>query len=142
MEDEFSRLFDRIEKRLRRIEDQLLRDVEETLKRVLEIPARRVPIYGESIEPLYTVRDFGDRIVIYVDLPGSSEGTIDVKFEDRKTYVTAKLREAIELGKIFGRYRDIEVREYSLVIDLPFEPRPEKTKVRSRKGVIEITLYR
>ncbi|MEM0501893.1 MAG: hypothetical protein QXU24_07040, partial [Ignisphaera sp.] len=76
MEDEFSRLFDRIEKRLRRIEDQLLRDIEETLKRALEIPARRVPIYGESIEPLYTVRDFGDRIVIYVDLPGSSEGTI------------------------------------------------------------------
>lgn len=40
MRDGFNRLFDRIEKRLGRIEGELLRDIEETLKKALEIPAR------------------------------------------------------------------------------------------------------
>lgn len=60
--------------------------------------------------------------MIYVDLR-LIRGAIDVKFENRKTYITAKLREAVELGRIFGRCRDMEVHEYSAATDILFEPR-------------------
>ena len=79
---------------------------------------------------------------MYIDLPFASEGTIDVKFEGRRMNVYAKLKSAIKLGEWSDRYRGIEVKEYRAAIDLPFEPKPDRTRVRVRKGVAEIVIYK
>ena len=144
MGDVYDEFIDRIERRLRRIEDEIRRSFEDLFKSFREEMAfhRRPSVYGEYLEPLYTVKDLGDRIVIYIDLPYAAEGSIDVKFEGRRMYVYAKLREKLKLDEWSRRHRGLEVTEYRAAIDLPIEPRPEKTSVRTRKGVVEITIYK
>lgn len=143
MSEFFEEFFEKLEKRLKVLEREIMRGVEEMFKNIAipEAP-RRVFEFSESIEPLYTIRDLGDRIVVYIDLPYAAEGTIDVKFEGRTMYITAKLRESIKLDTWSRRFRGIEIQEYKAVIDLPIEPKPEKTSIKTRKNVVEITIYK
>ncbi len=139
--DEF---FRKLEKKLREIEEDFKKDVEKLLRelRPEETSPARIKGVGEVVEPLYTVRDLGDRLVVYVDLPYASEGTIDIKFEGRKMLISAGLKKTLNLRDWSERYEGVEVKQYKTVIDLPFEPDPKKTKIRVKKGVAEVTIFK
>lgn len=139
--DEF---FRKLEKKLREIEEDFKKDVKKLLNelRSEETSTTKIKGVGEVVEPLYTMRDLGDRLVVYVDLPYASEGTIDVKFEGRKMLISAGLKKTLKLKDWSERYEGIEVKQYKTVIDLPFEPDPKKAKIRVKKGVAEITIFK
>uniref|UniRef100_A0A7C5TGY8 Hsp20/alpha crystallin family protein n=1 Tax=Ignisphaera aggregans TaxID=334771 RepID=A0A7C5TGY8_9CREN len=142
MSDFLDEFFEKLEKRLRMLERDIMKSVEEVFKNINIPEFRRTPEISETVEPLYTIKDLGDRIVIYIDLPYVAEGTIDVKFEDRTMYIYAKLKESVKLDRLSRRFRGVEVQEYRAAIELPLEPKPDKTKIRTRKGVVEITIYK
>jgi len=57
-------------------------------------------------------------------------------------YVKTVLRSSLDAGKWSERYRGVELKEYCPVVTLPVEPRPEKTKIRIKKGVLEVIVYK
>jgi HSP20 family molecular chaperone IbpA len=142
MSEFFDEFFEKLEKRLRMLERDIMRSVEEVFKNINIPEYRRTLEISETVEPLYTIKDLGDRIVIYIDLPYVAEGTIDVKFEGRTMYIYAKLKESVKLDRLSRRFRGLEVQEYRVAIELPLEPKPDKTKIRTRKGIVEITIYK
>jgi HSP20 family molecular chaperone IbpA len=142
MSEFFDEFFEKLEKRLRMLERDIMRSVEELFKNINIPEYRRTLEISETVEPLYTIKDLGDRIVIYIDLPYVAEGTIDVKFEGRTMYIYAKLKESVKLDRLSRRFRGLEVQEYRVAIELPLEPKPDKTKIRTRKGIVEITIYK
>jgi len=144
MSDSIDEFFKRLEKKLREIEESIRKDVEKLLSesRSEVTGPTKIKTLGEVVEPLYTMRDMGDRLVIYVDLPYASEGTIDVRFEDNKMIISAELKKALSLNNWSERYKGIEVKQYKTVIDLPFSPNPEKTRIRVKKGVVEVTIFK
>jgi len=142
MSEFFDEFFEKLEKRLRMLERDIMRSVEEVFKNINIPEYRRTLEISETVEPLYTIKDLGDRIVIYIDLPYVAEGTIDVKFEGRTMYIYAKLKESVKLDRLSRRFRGVEVQEYRVAIELPLEPKPDKTKIRTRKGIVEITIYK
>jgi HSP20 family molecular chaperone IbpA len=142
MSEFFDEFFEKLEKRLRMLERDIMRSVEELFKNINIPEYRRTLEISETVEPLYTIKDLGDRIVVYIDLPYVAEGTIDVKFEGRTMYIYAKLKESVKLDRFSRRFRGLEVQEYRVAIELPLEPKPDKTKIRTRKGIVEITIYK
>jgi len=149
MSDDFDELFKRIERRIKRIEEELAREFEEMhrmFERLAE-PRRseeiwRPGVYGESLEPLYTIRDLGDRIVVHIDLPYAAEGTLDVKFVGNVMYISARLKSRVRMEQFSTMYRGVEVSEYRTAITLPFAPQPDKVRVRTKKGVVEVVIYK
>ncbi|MCC6016404.1 MAG: hypothetical protein LM582_05105 [Desulfurococcaceae archaeon] len=142
MSEFFDEFFEKLEKRLRMLERDIMRSVEELFKNINIPEYRRTLEISETVEPLYTIKDLGDRIVVYIDLPYVAEGAIDVKFEGRTMYIYAKLKESVKLDRFSRRFRGLEVQEYRVAIELPLEPKPDKTKIRIRKGIVEITIYK
>ncbi|MEZ0394115.1 MAG: hypothetical protein ABWK00_03615 [Desulfurococcaceae archaeon] len=141
MSDFFDELFRRIERRFREIEDELRREVERVAREALG-SAPRPSRYSDVIEPLYTVRDLGDRLVVHVDLPHAAGDSVEVWFEGRTMNVRARLKAPIDVGRWSRGYRGVEVRGYRASISLPFEPRPERTRLRIRGDVLEVTIYK
>ncbi len=151
MSDVIDELFKRFEKRLKDIESEMIREVQRISREIERtFTSIRKPwysyevsgIHGETIEPLYTIRDLGDRIVIYLDLPYSATGSLDIKFSGNIMYISAKLKSKINLENWSSRYRGIEVSEYKTAITLPFTPDPNNVKIRAKKGVVEIVIFK
>ena len=139
-EGPLDRIFKRIERAMREMEEAIAREVERAI-RELRPEEREVRFFAESIEPLYAVRDLGDRVVVYVDLPYADTEKVNLWFEENVMYVKAKLKSRIDVGKWSERYRGIEVEEYSLSITPPVKPKPEKTRIRVKKGVLKVVVY-
>jgi HSP20 family molecular chaperone IbpA len=113
MSDSVDEFFKRLERKLREMEESIRKDVEKLLSESRsEAGTTRIKTFGEVMEPLYTMRDMGDRLIIYVDLPYASEGTIDVRFEDNKMIISAELKKTLSLNNWSERYKGIEVKQY------------------------------
>ena len=146
--DELEKFIKRIEKSFKSIEEHVTRLIRDEFARIYEDIASMERMFKPMwhhegyLEPLYTIKDLGDRIVIYIDLPYAHEGTIDVKFIDNKMIIKAKLKQQISLSQWGTRFSDITFNEYRTVIDLPLRVDPDKVKIRTRRGVVEITIYK
>lgn len=136
--DEFLK---KIERRMREVEEAVSREIERIL-RELKREERETKIFAESVEPLYTIRDLGDRLVVYVDIPYADTGKVDVWFEGNIMHVKAKLRSRLDVGSWSERYRGVGVEEYDLAITLPVKPSPERTRIRVKGGVLEVTIHK
>jgi HSP20 family molecular chaperone IbpA len=136
--DEFLK---KIERKVREVEEAIAREIEKAIKE-LRYEERETKIFAESVEPLYTVRDLGNRLVVYVDIPYADAGKVDVWFEENVMHVKAKLRSRLDVGSWSERYRGVGVEEYDLSVTLPIKPKPEKTRVRVKRGVLEVIVYK
>jgi len=136
--DEF---FKRVEKKFKELEDSMKQIIESALNEI-RMEKLETPYFAESVEPLYTMKNLGDRLVIHVDIPYCSEGNIDVLFEDNKMRIRAALKSKLDVSEWSERYRGIKVKEYNLVISLPFKPQPDKVKTRVKRGVLEVIVYK
>lgn len=140
-EDFFEEFFKKLERRVREIENAIRRDIEETL-RYFSRDEYGPRMYSDTVEPLYSMRDLGDRLVIHIDLPLAEEGKVNVWFEGNRMYLRAEIAKKLQREGLYESYRGVDVREYRLVITLPFAPRPEDTSIRVKKGVLEVVIYK
>ena len=115
-------------RRIREMEDMLLGEAVE--ERVLD--ERFNMLSRRQIEPLHTIIDRDDEIVIVVELPGAREDTIDVVVVEDEVRVEARLEEERvrrALGE-YSWYRGIERVSWSH--RLPFRVDPSRVRVERR----------
>ncbi len=57
-------------------------------------------------------------------------------------HIRAALKCKLDISEWSERYRGVEVKEYNLVLPLPFKPQPDKVRSRVKRGVLEIIIYK
>jgi len=145
-DEEFDRLTKRVERVFREMEDYIARRIREEMESLyselssMERMLRPMWHYDGYLEPLYTIKDLGDRVVVYIDIPFAEEGAIDVRFVDGKLFIKAKLRKGISFSDWSSRFSETRFTEYRAVIDLPPGLDYSKARVRVKRGVIEIAI--
>ena len=146
--DEISEMLKKFRKELRELEDYIMRTIRDEVHRLYEdlVSMERMfrPMWHHEgyLEPLYSIKDLSDRIIVYIDLPYAEEGSIDVKFVDNKMIIKARLKDRLSYSGWSTRFERITFNEYRTVIDLPIMIDPNKIKIRSRKGLVEITIFK
>ncbi len=137
--------FDRIERIFRELEDYISRRIREKLEElyseVHSLASMMKPMWHHEgyLEPLYTVKDMGSYIAIYIDLPCAEESTIDVQFlSPRKISIRARLKEGVTFSDWSSRFSSTRFTEYRTVIELPVEVDPSRARVRVKRGVVEV----
>ncbi len=144
MGDEFDE-FREIERVFKEIENYISRRIREAMDELYgeihSLSSMFRPMWSHRgyLEPLYTVKDLGDEIAIYIDLPYSEEGTIDVNFvDDRRVAIRAKLKRDVSFSDWSTRFSSTRFSEYRTVIELPARVDPSRARVRVRRGVVEV----
>jgi len=139
--------FDEIERMFREIENYIARRIRESLSEIYSeihsMSSMLRPMWSHRgyLEPLYTVKDLGDSIAIYIDLPYSEEGTIDVQFlDDRRIAIRAKLKSDVSFSGWSTRFSSTRFSEYRTVIELPARVNPRGARVRVKRGVVEVVV--
>ena len=145
-DEEFERLTRRVERVFKEVEDYIARRIREEIESLyselssMERMLRPMWHHDGYLEPLYSVKDLGDRVVVYIDLPFVEEGTIDVKFVDSRLFIKAKLKQGVRFSDWSTRFSETRFTEYRTVIDLPSGLDYSRARVRVKRGVIEIVI--
>ncbi len=146
--DEIDKMMKKLERGFKELEDHIMRALRDEVRKLYEDLASMERMFRPMwhhegyLEPLYAIKDLGDRIVVYIDLPFAEESTIDVKFVDDKMVIRAKLKKSLSYSDWSTRFEGTSFSEYRTVIDLPIKASPERVKVRAKRGVVEITIFK
>ena len=65
-----------------------------------------------------------------------------MKFIDNKMIIRAKLKRNLSYSDWSTRFEGTSFSEYRTVIDLPIKVSPDRVKVRAKRGVVEITIFK
>ncbi len=137
--------FDRIERLFREMEDYIAKRIREKLaelySEIHSMASMMKPMWHHEgyLEPLYSVKDMGSYVAIYIDLPCAEESTIDVQFLDRRRVaIRARLRESLSFSDWSTRFGSTKFSEYRTVIELPIDVDPSRARVRVKRGVVEV----
>ena len=148
MLDEFDELF----RKMREFEKKLQRYIEEELTSALrelrsdlaymENMFKPMSHYEGYLRPLYTIRDRGSYIEVYIDLPKADEKTIDIRFRDNYMFIRARFKEEVRFSGLSGRGGETKFHEYREVLELPIKIDPDKVRLDVRKGRVKVIIYK
>ena len=148
MLDEFDELF----RKMREFEKKLQRYIEEELTSALrelrsdlaymENMFKPMSHYEGYLRPLYTIRDRGSYIEVYIDLPKADEKTIDIRFKDNYMFIRARLKEEVRFSGLGGRGGETKFHEYREVLELPIKIDPDRVRLDVRKGRVKVIIYK
>ncbi|RLG53502.1 MAG: hypothetical protein DRN95_09405 [Candidatus Hydrothermarchaeota archaeon] len=85
------------------------------------------------LEPLSHIEDYGDKIVIYVDLPF-------VRKEDIFIYLRKNILEIKATAKSTPHFGFFEYKSFKKIIKLPCEVEEKTAKARFQNGILKIIL--
>ncbi|MGQ9514549.1 MAG: Hsp20/alpha crystallin family protein [Thermoproteota archaeon] len=128
-DDLFSEV-ERMEKRMRRIYEDVTRSIKE------------FEYSSGCIEPLYEVSETPEEIIISVDIPGVKKEDISLEATDNKLYIDAKCKRVISMKKWGVRGQEKTFKRFRKVISLPSSVDPEKAKASLKSGVLEVRFPR
>ncbi len=133
--------FEEYMKARRRILRELLGDIEPLFD---ESWREIMPMWDSSgrLEPLYTVREFPDRYIIIIDLPGADFSTLSVDLKGRLLIIKSRLKQSVMFANWGTVQREIVFKEYSKTIELPEDINPEVFEVEHKKSMVIITIGR
>jgi len=128
-------IFDEIFREIRR----RLMSLEEDVRSILG-PAPKDDIDEEAIEPLSTVHETADAVIVTVDMPLVQQDSIEAKLiDDEHLLVRGEISRRIASAKIDSTYPTMEFRRYKKVITLPARVR-KIGRISVRGDVITIYL--
>lgn len=133
VEEWIRRYFEDVMREIKRIREEMARIETEVFRPLLDLERK-------SIEPLYEVYKYSDRIEVYVDLPGvRDKENIDLHLLGNKLMLDAKLATPHSMGDL-TILRGEKFTHYRLEIELPENIDAEQIKARFRNGILEITV--
>ncbi len=133
MEEWIRKYFEEIAREMKRIREEMARFEAEMFKPLLDVERR-------SIEPLYEVHRYPDKIIIYVDLAGvKSKEDISLHVVENRLVLEAKLAKPSTLGYL-TILRGEEFTHYRLEIELPENIVAERIRAKFRNGILEVTI--
>ncbi len=125
----------------RRIIRELLQDVEPLFD---ESWHRITPMWDSDgrLEPLYTVREYPDKYIIIIDLPGADFSTLSVDLKGRLLVIRSRLKRSVTFSNWGTVQREIVFTEYAKTIELPEDIDPQVFDVAHKKSMVIITIGR
>jgi HSP20 family protein len=135
-EDEFSRMWERVQRLMERTLDERLFErpfVYGFTMRVGPDGRPRIQEFGSGrfgarefdvVEPITDVMDRGDTVAVTLELPGVEKEEIDLRITDRSLVVNV----------------DAPERKYRKEVELPVDVDPEDIKATFKNGVLDVTL--
>ncbi|RLE60016.1 MAG: hypothetical protein DRJ35_04405 [Thermoprotei archaeon] len=133
MEEWIRKYFEEVMKEVKRIREEMARIESEIFRPLVDLERK-------SIEPLYEIHRYSDKIQIYVDLPGvKDKNDINLQLLGNKLILEAKLAKPYSMGDLTV-LRGEEFTQYRLEIGLPENIITEQIKARFRNGILEITV--
>lgn len=128
-----------------RIRRKILRELLEETEPLLDESWREiVPMWDSDgrLEPLYTVREYPDKYIIIIDLPGADFSTLSVDLKGRLLVIKSRLKRSVVFDNWGTVQREIVFKEYSKTIELPEDINPEVFEVKHKKSMVIITIGR
>ncbi|MEB3774729.1 MAG: hypothetical protein GSR86_07390 [Desulfurococcales archaeon] len=131
--DKFESLIRRTLDRLSELERLMWEEIIDTMGEVEELFNDRYTRLSQGVtEPLYTIIDKGDHIMVVIDVPGSIENTIQVDITEETIGIRAKLSEDLMRRAMHGIEWASRIRMYSGVIRLPMRVDPSTATIERR----------
>ena len=128
-----------------RIRRRILRELLGEMEPLFDESWREImPMWDSNgrLEPLYTVREYPDKYIIIIDLPGADFSTLSVDLKGRLLVIKSRLRQSVTFADWGTVQREIVFKEYSKTIELPEDINPEVFEVERRKSMVIITIGR
>ncbi len=85
------------------------------------------------IEPMISVFDRGDHLVIVVDLPGAKEGTVDIRLYEDRLEVSSEIDESLVREAFQGYFWASRIKRFRGSYTLPCPVDPSTARIE-RKG--------
>lgn len=133
--------------------DKFLKELVETVARVQkevdeifrDFWTKHYKFYPESfrsLEPLYDIEDTGDKIIVYIDVPGFRKNEIKIRVTEDSLEVLAEKSEerASEEDKKNYIVRQRVYRKLYKKILLPSKVRPEQAKAKLEDGILIVSI--
>mgnify|MGYP000483420068 CR=1 FL=1 len=127
------RIFDEIERMRRRIERMISEFYEEFEKPMWDFETR-------SLEPLVSVKELEDKIIVIADLPCVDKNNIRIYATEDTLTIEAALKETYKFERLGITRREATFEYFRKVIQLPAPVIPERAKAKFRKGILEVIL--
>ncbi len=125
--------------RLGELERMMWEELSESMSELeAMLDARYYSITDGVMDPLYTVIDKGDHVLIVVDLPGSNPDTIVVETREDSIRIDAKVSREIVARALHGVEWASRLERYSGVIRLPFKIDKNTVEVERRGSTLLI----
>lgn len=133
--------------------DKFLKEMMEAVARVQkemndifrEFWTKHYKLYPESfksMEPLYDIEDAGDKIIIYMDVPGFRKNEIKIRVTEDSLEVLAEKseeRSSEEKKKQYIVRQRVYSRLYKKIL-LPSKVRPEQARAKLEDGVLIVSI--
>lgn len=121
--------------------DRISREIERIMDEMYEGMERPMWDYNSKcLEPLVSIREFEDQIIVTIDLPCVNKDDIKIYATEDTLTVEAKLKEEYRIERLGVIRREASFRYFKKVIGLPSPVIPEKARARFKAGVLEVTL--
>jgi HSP20 family protein len=91
-------------------------------------------------QPRMNIEDRGNEIRVTAELPGVSEGDIEVILDDDMLIIAGEKRQEEEVDEGGMRLVERAFGRFRRAIQLPFEPDPNQLDAQFRDGVLTITI--
>jgi len=127
-EERINELFERLRREVRRfVED---------IERYMELEQPMWCYETRSLEPLFTITETEDELIVTFDLPMVDKDSIEIHATEDSLELEAKLRHAIPGPRYLGR--EVCFEKFRKVIKLPIKVDPHNAKARYKDGILEI----
>lgn len=141
-EDEFKRIMRKWEEIRRSVKELIDEEIKKINEEVQGFKSLMQPSWSSNgvLKPLYTLKEAGNEYIVYIDLPRADEGSINVGFANNKIILKASLKKEVRFKDWSGVGSETSFKEYQEVIELPINIDPQKVRVRTKKGIVEIRI--
>ncbi|MCS7386323.1 MAG: Hsp20/alpha crystallin family protein [archaeon GB-1867-005] len=127
------KIFDEFEKMRRRLERLFEEFYEEFEKPMWDYQSK-------CLEPLVSVKEIEDKVVVTIDLPCVDKNNIKIYATEDTLTVEATLKEAYRFERLGVVRKETSFEYFKKVIRLPAPVIPEKAKARFKRGILEVVL--
>ena len=91
-------------------------------------------------QPRMNIDDTGNEIRVTVELPGVSEGDVQITLDDDMLVIAGEKRDEFEVDDRDVRLVERVFGQFRRVIQLPFSPNPDQVEASFRDGILTITV--
>ncbi|MCS7364592.1 MAG: Hsp20/alpha crystallin family protein [archaeon GB-1867-035] len=121
--------------------DEISKEIERIMDEIYEGVDRPMWDYNSKcLEPLVSIREFEDVIIVTIDLPCVNKDDIKIYATEDTLTVEAKLKEEYRIERLGVIRRETSFQYFKKVIGLPSPVIPEKAKARFKAGILEVIL--
>jgi len=104
----------------------------------LDLSGGKLIHWGNCLEPLFSIEDDAEEVVVRVDLPGVKKEDIELYVSEDEVEVNAKMKFSYRHEGWVKLKREVKFKYFHKLIHLPAKVDASKTKAHLKHGILEI----